>query len=171
MGAKFRRRLAAGQKTKKANDLERNLQQAFAAVEQRLGLLAEVLDAAVDLIGRDMVAKNVERLRRERANEALQKALDAGQLVAADTVTTDSLVECTEFPPTGDDTQGSATPSESRVLHFSQFIPEAQKDLLCRKVGDSIATPNGGRLEITGIYATPQTPQHALGDDDVTVVP
>lgn len=152
MGAKYRRKVAAGQEV-------RRRQKQLAATEQRLGLLAEVLDAVVDLVGRDMVAKNVERLRRERANETLQAALDAGQLVAADTVTTDSLVEGTEFPPTGDkvSTGPSAEPSTGPQagpsrLKFANFLPGVQVQLLGKRVGDSVATPNGGRFVVDAIY-------------------
>lgn len=152
MGAKYRRKVAAGQ------EIQRRQRQ-LAATEQRLGLLAEVLDAVVDLIGTPMVAKNIERLRRERANETLQAALDAGQLVTADMVTTDSLVEGREVPATVDEvtTEPSAEPStgpQARPsrLKFANFLPGVQVQLLGKRVGDSVATPNGGRFVVDAIY-------------------
>ena len=149
---KNRRRTTPGQRSGGVSapfPLEQRLGTAFAAVDQRAGVIEEWIDAIADVVGRDKVKAAFDQRRTEKADAAFKSAVDSGQVVPADQVAETSLVCGVEARPR----RSRSAAIRARVrLTMAQIVPEVRAQLLGRRVGDSIKMPAGTKFTIDSIY-------------------
>ncbi len=127
----------------------------FGNVDQRLGLLGELVDALVGTVGakevdtalmaiRDAKAKK----RREEAQAALAKGIEDGTLVETVTIGEKSLVIGREL-----DAEGVAVHEGDVQIPFDTFKPELKSLFLGKGPGESVEMPEGGhKFEISRLY-------------------
>lgn len=118
---------------------------------QRLGNLAAVLEAAVHILGQDVVDAKMAELEKERkaqrlaeARVKLDEAVAAGQLVPADSVDTDSFLVGTVSKAEGD--------SEQVQVSYDQLSNTIKDSLLGSPVGTVAQADDGSKFEVTEIY-------------------
>jgi hypothetical protein len=141
--------------------LEQELPRLGMAVDQalqvngrRLGELASVLEAVVELLGASTVDAKIKEVadsktmaNMERAKQALEDALAKGELVKSETVTEKSLVVGREI-----DKNGSPIFPGRVQLTYGGIRPEFQEKLKGQAAGFSVETPRGNKFEVLEVY-------------------
>jgi hypothetical protein len=133
-------------------------------LQQQISALVEVAEALTDAVGTDVInAKVVENRKTKDASktaaeeEAIQKALTAGELVPADAIAETSLMVFTES-----DKDGKVLEVGSRVqFSFMQLKPEFRAEVLGKKVGEKILVPEGHSFEVKSIFTIVPKPATA----------
>lgn len=131
-----------------------SINEALLRVDNRVSELADVIEVIGDKIGKEEVLKLLQERREARdmdnavkAQEALQKAVEAGVAVAVDTVSEKSLVVGVEY-----DKDGKAIPPARVQLMFTQIKPEVREKLAGNGPGTKVETPAGGTFEVLEVY-------------------
>lgn len=147
-------------------DLERHLLILASAYEKLAREMQEVTDAhgetfevfgeivGIDKIREVSEAREARRqqLRADQAKEALDKAIEAGQVTAAEVVSPNSLIVGVERDPEG------KVLGTGRLQARIQKLPEPLRgEIIGKKVGDKIVSPDG-ELELTGIFDSVPVP-------------
>lgn len=137
------------------------VQSAVGELEKRIVTAAEVIDAIVRVLGQDVVEKSVIDAREERAakaaveaKEGLNKALEAGQVVATETIEDDSIITGVEA-----DKDGVELKPGYVQLSLTGVKPEYKEKMVGQQVGFKFETAEGGTFSVTGIYKS--VPQEA----------
>lgn len=130
------------------------INEAVSKLDARLNDLSEVVEVIGDKTGREEVVKLLGERREQRdrdnaakAQEALQKAVEAGVAVAVETVEEKSLLVGVEY-----DTEGKPVPPARVQLMFNQIKPEVREKLLGKAPGTKVDTPSGGTFEVLEIF-------------------
>lgn len=127
---------------------------AFQQVEGKFAELAEILDALVDLTGKEQVDSQLKETRERKAQEAVEEAkaaiaaaVEAGRLQAAASIGGQTIVVGKES-----DKDGNVAAPGRIQLNMAQIKPEFQEKLLGQAPGFSFDLPTGGKFEVTEAY-------------------
>lgn len=148
------------------NEIEQSLpglinavNQGFVEFNSRVAGIAEVLEAVVQKLGPDQVQNILAERRAERdaervkqAKEWLAQQVEAGNLVATDTVTERSLLVGVE---TGAD--GEVVAPGRIQLTMDRVNPEVRALLLGQTAGTKVQTPGNTTFEVLEVYNISQT--------------
>ncbi len=131
------------------------VQAAVSELEKRIMGAAEVVDACVRVLGAEVVEAAVLAARDERAaaavetaKDGLNKAIEAGQVVVADTITDESIIVGVES-----DKDGNPIKPGYVQLAVSGVKPEFKEKMLGQGVGFKFDTVDGNTFTINGVYA------------------
>jgi hypothetical protein len=129
-------------------------QKNFTVIEQRFAEQSEILDALITLTGMEQVFEQIKTKRIEKAEveaegkkAALEKALQEGQIVVAETVGEQSILVGTEVDKDGNQLH----PIRAQLL-FAQIKKDLAEPLRGKKVGEVIYTPIGSKFTLQEIY-------------------
>jgi hypothetical protein len=129
-------------------------QKNFTVIEQRFAEQSEILDALITLTGMEQVFEQIKTKRIEKAEveaegkkAALEKALQEGQIVVAETVGEQSILVGTEVDKDGNQLH----PIRAQLL-FAQIKKDLAEPLRGKKVGEVIDTPVGSKFTLQEIY-------------------
>lgn len=125
-------------------------------VQQQVNQLAEVVEALVSLAGTEAVQKAVMENRKAadvRKVEAevaqLAKAVETGALKTADAVADNCVLVFAEY-----DKEGKPLEVNGRSqFSVGQLQPQFKDELMGKKVGATITSPEGHKFEVKEIYA------------------
>lgn len=121
---------------------------------QRLSDVASVLEAVAHMLGQDEVDAKIAELAKERASkrlaeaqEKLNEAVEAGQLVPVDMVDSDSFLVGT----VSKGADANAT-SEQVQVTYDQLSSTIKDQLLGAAVGSTAQADDGSLFQVTEIY-------------------
>jgi hypothetical protein len=164
----------------------KSLKQVVTAVNGSLGQLnrsleetKEMLNAVIGILGPDQVHKEVEANRLlalqkqvEETKSSIVKALEAGDIVAAEVASDNSFVAGVELKA-----DGTAIPPGWSFVPMQKIEEEFRLQLVGKGVGHKISTKEGGSFELLEIYdmaekkVEPAIPVPAQATVDSVVVP
>jgi hypothetical protein len=122
--------------------------------------IARAVSAITTLVGQDKVneeitRQEIERLESEAAQyqKTLDASIQAGALAVAESATDEGCVVVTSEK----DAEGATKHPSKLFVALRDYQPEVKELLQGKKAGDIIALPQGGTLEVLGVYveATP----------------
>jgi hypothetical protein len=134
-------------------------------LQQQVSALAEIAEAVTEELGTEAINARVVANRKVKdasktaaEQEAIAKAVAAGELVPAEAIAESSLMVFTEF-----DKDGKELEVGSRVqFSFMQLKPEFRAEVLGKKVGEKILVPEGHSFEVKSIFTiVPKTEAQA----------
>lgn len=121
---------------------------------QRLGNFAAVLEAVVHVLGQSTIDEKMAELAEEKtskrlaeARAKLTEAVEAGQLVAADAVDTDSFLVGTISK--GDDAEKT---EEQVMVSYDQLADSIKEKLLGVGAGAVVNADDGSQFAVSEIY-------------------
>ncbi len=130
------------------------INEALEGAGQRVGQLANIVEAVVELFGADTVDAKIKEIadrkitaNLERAKQALADGLEKGDLLKADAIGEKALVVGREL-----DKDGNVVFPGRVQLTFAGIKPEFQEKLKGQGVGTIIETPAGGKFEVLEVY-------------------
>ncbi len=135
-------------------DMLRAMNQTFNIVDQRETATEEILRAVINLLGREVVEKEVRRLKIEqlegestKQTAVFEEAKKEGKVVATTAVTEKSVIIGTEL----DKDNNQLYPVRVQ-LFFPQLPADYQKAYLGAKLGETVVTPTASKFTISEIY-------------------
>ncbi|NBT57360.1 hypothetical protein EBT16_01105 [bacterium] len=136
------------------NELVTGMNNVIQQLNGRLADVSEKLDALATLVGPEKFQEVLKanalaktKAQADAAKKALEQHVASGDLVAATTVGTESLVVGREF-----DKDGNLLEPGRIQLTFSGIKKEFQDQLLGQTAGFTVTTPVGGKFEVLEIY-------------------
>lgn len=139
----------------------------FANLEQRLNEFTEILNAISQLVGEKTVGDQVTSNRIARAEamaqaqkEGLEKALAEGKVTVAEAAGEKTVIVGKEF-----DKDGNLIPPGRIQMEFRQIVPSFKEKFTGIKVGGTVETPNGGKIEVVELYDIADPPPEAANAD------
>jgi hypothetical protein len=133
-------------------------------VNEKIDGLARVCSALTKLGGEVEVTAEIQRQRHAELNEEssqiaeiIKKAVEAGTMVAGDTIEERSIVVSTERDP-----QGTIRQPEFIRTPLSSYVDEVRDLLVGKKVGDVVTMEDGSTITVVEVY---QPVVKAQGDD------
>lgn len=130
------------------------INQRFQGTDQRLVTLEELVDAAIELHGRDEIARIVDAKRVERAQAlaaqekaTLQQAVEDGYAVAAEKAGERSIVVGKYV-----NADGTVIEPGRAQLVMPGIQPQFREKLLGQPVGTAVELPDGGKFVLDEIY-------------------
>lgn len=128
--------------------------EALTAQSQRVGELASILEAVVELAGVQAVDVKIKEIadrkvlaNLEVAKSRLEQALTSGEVVSANVISERSLIVGREF-----DAQGEVLFPGRAQLQYAGVKPEFQAQLLGQGFGFTLETGDGGKFEVLEVY-------------------
>jgi hypothetical protein len=152
------------------DQVEKTIPQLVSAINNSLGGLhqqvnsqGEVVEALVQLLGKETVESTIRDTRERRATEAMEaekKALEElkgrGDLAAVEKVTEKSVIVGREYNPDGT----VRHPGRAQVA-FQRVDESFKTGLLNQPVGFILELPNKGKFEVVEIYEVVEKPAPA----------
>lgn len=136
-------------------------------MSQQLNSQGKVLEAVMQLLGRESVESTMKEIEERRATETMEaekKALEeltaAGNLVKVEKVSEKSIIVGREYQPDG----SLRHPGRAQVA-FPRVDPQFQPKLKDQGVGFVMDLPNGGKFEVAEIYEVVQKAEEAAPAD------
>lgn len=140
---------------------------------QRFNQNAEVLNALVELTGKDAVQAKLEELRKQRdadrvaaAEAQIKSQLEAGTLEPTDVITDVSTIVGVEY-----DKEGTPVPPGRIQVPFLSVLPQLQEKLLGKGPGERVETAVGTLFEVLEIYnavVPPPAPVIDVADEETS---
>ena len=134
--------------------LIQSCQREFQNIQQTNQIHGTQIEALVQELGPDVVARRLEIMRQQFASEQwekdqkdIAKAVEEGKLVPADMVGEDCIVVGKET-----DKDGNVRHPGGVAFNYSQSVPEVRDNLLGVGVGAEVSAPQDTKFTVTAIY-------------------
>lgn len=135
-------------------------------MSQQLNSQGKVLEAVMQLLGRESVEGTMKEIEERRAVEtmesekkALEELLAAGNIAKVEKVTEKSIIVGREYQPDGT----LRHPGRAQVA-FPRVDAQFQPKLKDQAVGFVMELPNGGKFEVVEIFEVVQKPDEVPAD-------
>ncbi len=135
----------------------------FSSMDAQLTALMETVNALAQCVGEESVASRITENRIKRAESvakaqeaSIAEALKAGRLKVAEAIGEKSTIIGKEYTK-----EGELKPPGRVQMDFSMVRSEFRDKLKGMKVGESIETPEGGRVDLTEVYDLQDLPPQA----------
>lgn len=149
------------------DQVEKTLPNLISAINNSLGGLSQqlnsqgkVLEAVMQLLGRETVETTMKEIEDRRVTEtmeaekkALEELLAAGNLAKVEKVTEKSIIVGREYQPDG----SLRHPGRAQVA-FPRVDPQFQPKLKDQAAGFVMELPNGGKFEVVEVFEVVQKP-------------
>ena len=139
---------------KNQTDLISGLNQVFADHSKRLDSSDEILEAAVVVLGKDVILATIEELRKVKEENRIAKekmelesGVAAGYLIQVEEVDDQCVVCGCERQP-----DGRPVGAGWQAMAYNRIGQQFQPLFLGKKVGDKVELQTGGTFEVQSVY-------------------